>query len=187
MPIYPSGTPAAALTGAHSSAPRAGRRTMRCQVKGQRHGQLSGVGDKCAHPPPGPSIVNAARNPSREPALTEPGRQGPRPHRPLNRQAITGPGGLPARTGQGWRKRHRRRRRDEGAPLTRAGRPPDNRAPGPGGTSPHAPGHRTPAPRNERPARPGARHHPVKHQARQAAPGSGVRPESGAPIQRTGH
>jgi hypothetical protein len=94
-------------------------------------------------PNPRPSIVSAARNLSRKPALTEPGRPGgrpphppqaaaprgrrnaarqarprpgqaparsrpghrrPRPRRPLNRQAITGTGGLPAGTGQGWRK-----------------------------------------------------------------------------------
>jgi hypothetical protein len=135
--------------------------------------------------PPARRRTRAAAATQRTPARhrPEPGQTArrPRPHRPLNRQAITGTGGLPAGTGQGVARSANRRRR-RGAPLTRAGRPPDNRAPDQG-----APTRTRPATRNQRPTRPKARHHPAKHQARQPAPGSGVRPESGAPTRRTGH
>ena len=64
-----------ALTGAHSGAPRAGRRrTRRCQVNGHRNRQLSGSAEKCAHPTPAPQRAPGP-NLSREPALTEPGRR----------------------------------------------------------------------------------------------------------------
>jgi hypothetical protein len=187
--INPSGTRAAAPTGAQSSAPRASRRTTRCQVKGQRpRAAPIGLGEKCAHPTPAP-IVTASRNPSREsPPLTEPGqpagtppphprhpthgqppqrgarsapwapsqhrgtsparhRPRPRPHQPLNRQATTGTGGLTAGTRQVW-QHHRRRRRDEGAPLTRAGRPPDNQEPDQGHQSASQAKVRAPRPEN---------------------------------------
>jgi hypothetical protein len=61
--------------------PAPGRHTARCQVKGQRNWQLSGW-VRSALTQPRPSIVTAARNPSREPALTEPGQQATRPPHP---------------------------------------------------------------------------------------------------------
>src|ERR1039458_10422528 len=42
-------------------------------------------------------------------------------------------------------------------------------------------------PGTKRPARPKARHSTGKLQARQAAPASGVRPESGTPVRKIGH
>jgi len=109
MPIYPSGHGAAALTGAQSSAPRASRRATRCQVKGQRRRQLSGAGRQVRSPGPAPSIVSIARNPSREPALTEPGRPGqpaapPTARRP-RRPSQPGAPGAPQAPRQATRRR----------------------------------------------------------------------------------
>jgi hypothetical protein len=53
MLIYPSGTLAAALAVRCTKQRPASRPPhRRCQIKGQRHGQLSGPGEKCAHPAP---------------------------------------------------------------------------------------------------------------------------------------
>src|SRR6266568_689319 len=55
------------------------------------------------------------------------------------------------------------------------------------GMASKTPANRATAPRHERPARPKARYSTEKLQARQAAPGSRVRPESGTPARKTGH
>jgi hypothetical protein len=106
--------------------------------------------------PTGQPAARRTRRPPQQGARSAPSQAAARP--PLNRQATRGPGDSRPGRVKGRAQRHRRRRRDEGAPWTRAGRPPDNRTPGQG----------TPPPVRPPPESPGQDGYGSQHQSGQS-------------------